>query len=371
MRIIHVIPFLWSGAGNVVSRLAVSQQQRDTVAVVTSGVSKGKSDWAAYRTRLSDANVRHFEIDLFDRDPAVFWRSVPKLRDVFSSFAPDVVHCHSGVPAAAAAAVRDETSLSFHQIGQIHSWGANRPVWMNTMDLWALGQCDRIVCNAKDYRQILLESGIPADRIRSIPWGLPLDEIDEEISPSVGHRGESRPRIGFVGRIEPRKGQLDLVKAFDRLYRTGIEADLELIGPIADTAYAGQIRDVIRDRGLDGRIEMRGQVPSVYQSVTNWDLFVSLSSDEGQGIAILEAMALGVPVVSSDVPGVRDFLVDGENGLMVDFPTSERVAGTIAWALTNREKTAALASRAKEMVRERYRWETTVAEMDHLYSFQS
>ncbi len=158
MRILHLIPFLWSGAGDVVTRLAVSQEQNARVAVVTSGSSRGESDSALYRTRLQNSSVGHFQVDLFDRDPAVFWNSVSKLEGILAEFSPAVVHCHSGVPAAAAAAVRDSGSPGFLQIGQLHSWGEDRPAWMNTMDLWAFGRCDRVVCNSADYRQILLKS---------------------------------------------------------------------------------------------------------------------------------------------------------------------------------------------------------------------
>ena len=88
MRILHLIPFLWSGAGDVVSRLAISQHQNATVGVVTSGSSKGESDWDSYRTRLRDARVSHFQVDLFDRDPNVFWDSVVRLGEVFEEFSP-------------------------------------------------------------------------------------------------------------------------------------------------------------------------------------------------------------------------------------------------------------------------------------------
>lgn len=367
MRILHLIPFLWSGAGDVVTRLAVSQKQKATVAVVTSGNSKGESDWESYRIRLRDSGIGHFQVDLFSRDAAVFWGSVSRLREVVAEFSPDIVHCHSGVPAAAAAAVRDSGSNSFLQIGQLHSWGKGRPEWMNAMDLWALGRCDRIVCNSSDYRQILLKSGISADHIVSIPWGLPLEEIREASSESENSR-PARYRLGFVGRIEPRKGQLVLVEAFDRLRQAGTDANLELIGPLADSSYADQIRSTIKDLALEDCVVMRGKVPNVYANVGDWDLFVSLSSDEGQGMAILEAMALGVPVISSDVPGVRDFLKHRHNGLMVDPPTPERVAETITWALSHWEETRLLASRARDMVEADYKWETTFAGMDRLYS---
>ena len=367
MRILHLIPFLWSGAGDVVTRLAVSQEQNARVAVVTSSSSRGESDSALYRARLQNSGVGHFQVDLFDRDPAVFWNSVSKLEGILAEFSPAVVHCHSGVPAAAAAAVRDGGSPGFLQIGQLHSWGEDRPAWMNTMDLWAFGRCDRIVCNATDYREILLNAGITGELIVSIPWGLPLEEI-RTASSEAKVNASARSRLGFVGRIEPRKRQLTLVEALDRLHRAGTDATLELIGPIADSDYAGQIRLAIRDFALEDRVVMRGEVSSVYADVANWDLFVSLSGDEGQGMAILEAMALGVPVISSAIPGVRDFLKHQHNGLMVDSPTPERVAETMSWALNHREETLEFASRAREMVDEQYRWETTVSGMERLYS---
>ena len=367
MRILHLIPFLWSGAGDVLTRLAVSQRQKATVAVVTSGRSKGESDWESYRTRLNVAGIEHFEIDLFDRAPAVFWQSVSEVREAIANFYPDVVHCHAGVPATAAAIVRDSGPKKFTLIGTLNSWGRNRPEWMDTMDLWGLGRCDRLHCISEDYRQILMKSGIAADRIRLIPWGLALEKIraaSSEDEPSQS----SRKRLGFVGRVEPRKGQLALVEAFDRLRKAGTDAHLELIGPIADRDYAEQIRDTIKARELNDRVVIRGRVSNVYSNVGTWDLFVSLSSDEGQGMAILEAMALGVPVVSSNIAGVRDFLEHQDNGLVVDPPTAERVAETLSWALNHEEETQILASRAKDMVDSHYRWKTTVGSMEQLYS---
>jgi glycogen(starch) synthase len=367
MRILHVIPFLWSGAGDVLTRLALSQKQNATVAVVTSGRSKGESDWESYRTRLNEAGIEHFEIDLFNRDPAVFWQSVSRLRETIAEFSPDLVHCHAGVPSAAAAVVRDSGSKQFTLIGTLNSWGQGRPDWMDTMDLWGFGRCDRLHCISEDYRQILIRSGIAADRIGLIPWGLALDKIrasssENELSQS------SLKRLGFVGRIEPRKGQLPLVEAFDRLRQAGTDANLELIGPIADPDYARQIQTTIKARKLDDHVVMRGRVPNVYSDLSRWDVFVSLSSDEGQGMAILEAMALGVPVVSTDIPGVRDFLKHQENGLVVDPPSPERVAETLSWALSHQEETQALATRAKDMVDSRYRWETTVNSMESFYA---
>lgn len=365
-RILHLIPFLWSGAGDVVTRLAASQRETGTVGIVTSGSSRGQSDWPAYLERMAEAGVHHFEVDLFDRSPDVFWDAVAKLGRIVREFRPDVVHCHAGVPAAGAAAVRS-TGAKFTLIGQLHSWGNDRPDWMNTMDLWGFGRCDRVISNADTYRSILRESGIPHARIVSIPWGLDLERIRSGARPAARRR-RLGAKLGFVGRIEPRKRQLELIDAFGAVAGRGRDLTLELVGPVADAAYGARVTEVVRSRGLESRVDMTGQVRSVYSRVEDWDVFVSLSSDEGQGMAVLEAMALGVPVVATDAPGIRDYLRDGLNGFVPRSVAPDDVADTLEWVLDHPGEMARAVSGARDMVEQQYSWDRTVLGMDALYS---
>ena len=363
MKVLHIIPFLWSGAGNVVTRLAVSQCSRGQVGVVTSGHSRGESDWKVYRDRLEEAGVQHFEIDTFDRNPEVFWSSVRQLCETVTAFEPDTVHCHAGVPAAAAAIVRQEVPVPFRLISHLNSWGTNRPEWMDQMDLWGYGRSDRVICNAEEYRRILRESGVGAERIVAVPWGLPLEEIEEAAGDAPKPPGRV---IGFVGRIEPRKRQLDLVRAINEMPDDGLR--LQLIGPIADSDYATLVREAIVSTGAGPRVSLVGDVSNVYQYIRSWDLFVSLSSDEGQGIAILEAMALGTPVVSTDIPGVREYLIDRQNGLTVPSVEPGDVAATLCWALDHSNEMSNFANQARAMVQDRFRWDATVRAIDSVYA---
>ena len=362
MRVLHVIPFLWSGAGKVLTDLCVSQSAHHDVTIVTSGTSKGMSNWPFYRRRLSNNGITHRRIDFFDRDPAVYWKSVNQLAQLISEIQPDVVHCHSGVPACAAATVRDANPGSFRLISQLHSWGDGRPEWMNTMDLWGFNRSDLIIANAASYRRILIKAGVDKNRIVSLPWGVAPEAL--EVAPATRR---ASGRIGFVGRIEPRKGQLDLVHAFDRLRRKRPNARLELLGPSADVAYTREIEKLIRTQRMSNCVWLGGQVRNVYRHERNWDLFVSMSSDEGQGMAILEAMALGVPVLARNCAGVQDYLRDGENAIALKSNSAETAAQTMQWALDHPEETATLSVRAREMVRSNYAWERTVLGMETIY----
>ena len=365
-RILHVTPFLWSGAGSVITRLCLDQRHQHEVAVVTSGRSKGQTDWHAYVRTLDEARVVRFDVDLFDRDPAVFWRSVEALGRIVRQWRPDVLHAHAGVPACAAALVRRNVRRPLTVVAHLYSWATGRPTWMNDMDMQGFAAADRVVCSAEAYRRILLDAGISRSRIDYVPWGLPLDQLRRAAGGPP--RAGADPVIGFVGRIEPRKRQLDLVQAFARYRSSAAGARLELIGPVADPVYGREIQRCIRALRIGASIDRPGLVRSVATRVSRWDLFVSLSEDEGQGLAVLEAMALGVPVLARRVAGIEDYLRHGATGIVLGAGDPRAVADSIGEAWQVRGTLRAIAGRASRMVDRRYAWETTVRRVQEVYA---
>ncbi|MEZ5319972.1 MAG: glycosyltransferase, partial [Vicinamibacterales bacterium] len=315
--ILHVAPFLWSGAGSVITRLCEDQRSRGPVAIVTTGRAGDLEDWRTYRQRLRRAGVVHHAIDFFHRDAETFWTSAGRLADLLRDLRPAVVHAHAGVPSAGAVVARDVAGLRTRIVGQMYSWAPGRPEWMNRQDAWGFSRTDRVVCSARAYWDQLVGHGVPARRLVYLPWGLPLDDLPWQAPRDRSHRAAHPPVIGFVGRIEPRKGQLELVDAFARVRDAHPGARLELVGPVADERYADDIRRRLARLGLADAVTLTGQVRDVRRHVRTWDLFVSLSADEGQGLAVLEAMALGVVVVARPVAGIADFLEDGRTGLAV------------------------------------------------------
>jgi glycosyltransferase involved in cell wall biosynthesis len=363
--ILHVIPHLWSGAGSVVTRLCEAQRQRGPVAIVTTGRRGDHPDWPAYRTRLRRAGIEHHEIDFFHRDRATYWSSVAALGDLVRDLRPTVIHAHAGVPACAAATVRAATARRIRLIGHMYSWGPNRPEWMNQQDACGFSQCDRVVVSAHAYWTMLEQRGVPAKKLVYVPWGLPLDALTPR---ATTRSARSRaPQIGFVGRIEPRKGQLTLVRAFACVVSTFPGARLTLVGPVADPEYAAAIRAAIDRCDLGRAVTLTGAVRDTAPHIRRWDLFVSLSSDEGQGLAVLEAMALGVPVVARPVAGISDFLTDGKTGFAVPGASAAAAATAMRDALSHPMRMAAVATRARRLVERRYSWERTVKVLERVY----
>src|SRR5687768_14589728 len=80
--VLHVAPFLWSGAGGVITRLCEAQRRTAPVVVVTTGRSGDLDDWRPYRQRLRRAGVTHHSMDFFHRDEQSFWSSASQLADL-------------------------------------------------------------------------------------------------------------------------------------------------------------------------------------------------------------------------------------------------------------------------------------------------
>ena len=357
-------PFLWSGAGGALVRLAEAQRAAGSeVTVVTTGRSRGGSDWPAQRQRLRRAGVAHVRLDFYAREPNVFWPSVEALGRLLARQRPDIAHAHAGVPACALAVCRDRGPWRGAAIGHLNSWGVGRPAWMDTMDAWGLARLDRVVCIARAYQARLAQLGVARARLRYVPWGLDLlDRIPEPRGAS-----EARPIVGFVGRIEPRKNQIAVVEAFARVRRTWPDLALELVGPVADHAYADAVRQAITAAGLDDAVRLTGPVPDVAPFVRRWCAFVSASLDEGQGLAVLEAMALGVPVVAAKARGIEDYL-DVATGVVVARATPAALARGLGQVLARPGQTLARLKRARGLVVRRYRWPVALDALAGVYA---
>ncbi len=173
--------------------------------------------------------------------------------------------------------------------------------------------------------------------------------------------------MGFVGRIEPRKNQVAVVEAFARVRRTWPDLTLELVGPVADYAYADAVRQAITAAGLDDAVSLTGPVPDVAPFVRRWCAFVSASLDEGQGLAVLEAMALGVPVVAAKTRGIEDYM-DMATGVVVARATPAALARGLGQVLARPGQTQARLRRARSLVVRRYRWSVALDALAAVYA---
>ncbi len=189
-------------------------------------------------------------------------------------------------------------------------------------------------------------AGVSTERIVIVPNA--VDASDYE-TPGV-HPGLP---VVFLGRLDPIKDVPTLVAAVGRL--DGVRLDIYGDGPDRPRVTA-----TIARLGLGDRVTLRGPVPRPQAALAAAGLLVLPSLAEGFGLVLIEAMAAGVPVVATDVPGIRDVVTDGRTGLLVPPGDAPGMATAIRRVLDDRPLRDWFVAAAAADVRRRFAWDAVL-----------
>jgi phosphatidylinositol alpha-mannosyltransferase len=189
-----------------------------------------------------------------------------------------------------------------------------------------------------------------------IPNGIDVDRFGGEQVAPIEQYLDGRPNILFVGRLEPRKGFRYLLRALPYIKEEFPRARLLVVGAYLKEEVASHLL-YAREHHLTG-VKFVGRVsdedlPRYYRTC---DVFCAPSTGfESFGIVLLEAMAAGKPVVATDIPGYRDLLADGEEGLLAEPKNEEALAQAIVHILKNPDLQRSMGAEGRAKARQ-YSW---------------
>ena len=165
-----------------------------------------------------------------------------------------------------------------------------------------------------------------------------------------------------VGRCIEAKRQLDLVRAVDRLTDSAVHLAIVGGGP-----QQSRLEQAVRDRGLEERVSVVGRVSpaAIHEYYAAADAYAQVSMYEGMPMTLLEAMASGLPIVGTDVPGIEEF-VDPEIGLLVPPKSPAAIADAMS-ALANVDRRERLGGACVSRVTDRYGIDRTVEAYHEIY----
>jgi glycosyltransferase involved in cell wall biosynthesis len=195
----------------------------------------------------------------------------------------------------------------------------------------------------QDYQRA---DGASQDKLRIIQNG-----IDVDLYAAVAKSEEARPpTVLMIGRIVPIKDIRTFIVAVSLLKRMVPEAIAILIGPEEeDPAYAAGCRALVAQLGLEGTVQFLGRVPDVKTYLGRADVIVLSSISEAQPIALLEAAAMGLPAVTTDVGSCREIIegfaddpVQGRGGFVVPACDPRAMAEALAAILRDRDMRLAM-----------------------------
>jgi len=376
MRILHVVEATIAGVRTHVQVIAAGLDQRRFRSVVACPLRRenacGDDQFVNYLTSVGTPIV-----------PVAMRRSISpradiaalrQLVDVLRSQHFDLIHLHSSkagflgrlaarIAGSSAAVVYSPHGLSF--LGKQSP--AKRQLYL-ALERFAGRLCDRIVAVSAGERQIIAQAGlISPDRIVQIengiaPIALPGEFDRSAMRAALGQPGTA-PLIGTVARLSPQKNPKLFLEAAAQLLRDQPMARFVWCGGgelyAAASAYA-------RELGIEQACHFLGHRNDAHQVLAALDYFWLTSDYEGLPLAPLEAMALRVPIVATDVVGTRDLLASGA-GLLVPRGDAQALAMVTLRLALAPERSAALAAAGHAYYRANGTAERMLGALEQLY----
>ncbi|MFN2453430.1 MAG: glycosyltransferase family 4 protein [Pyrinomonadaceae bacterium] len=177
--------------------------------------------------------------------------------------------------------------------------------------------------------------------------------------------------LGMVGNFYPgvRKDQLTICRALPRLFAAAPHAHFVFVGgrsEIAPELYDDCV-NYCREQGIDGRVHFMGKRADVADVLSSLDVFVFSSLEDTFGIAVVEAMAMGLPTIASDIPPLMEVIGDGEYALNFRTQDAEDLARKLTPLLANSTARAQLGAKAEAWALQQFGINAYISRLTELY----
>jgi glycosyltransferase involved in cell wall biosynthesis len=223
-------------------------------------------------------------------------------------------------------------------------------------------KCDRFVATTGTIVNELKAEGVPAGCIVQLPNGVETDLID----PKSGYNFGKTVRVTFVGRLHDQKGLDILFQGFSKLCEkfSSLDIQLQLVG---DGPLRNNLLSLAKQLKIDAKVNFVGKTDRVYSYLKETDIFVLPSRAEGMSNALLEAMAFGLPVIVSNIPGNALLVQNEKNGLVFETENSDALVEALSLCLNDSAFRERMGKAARSTIEEKYSLESVAERYIALY----
>lgn len=323
MRVLQVLPSLHvGGVERGVIDLSRAMKKRGEYPVVMSSGGELVGE-------LQKIGVPHYTLPVHKKSLLAL-SLVPDIVDVIQRERIEIVHARSRVPAWLAWLAARKAGVPF--VTTCHGYYSHHP--LSTVMGWG----KRVIAISQVIgRHMIDDFGVAPERIRLVHRGVDLSQFSYQ--PWNKREKNLTLRIVNVGRLSPIKGQVEFLKSI-HLLKQKIQKPLEvwLVGSEGKgkTKYTELVRKTIKQLDLESCVQLLGTRRDIPELISKADLLVlSTLVPEAFGRVIVEAGAVGTPVIATRLGGLLDIVDSGENGLLVEPGDVKGMAGAMQDILTN------------------------------------
>jgi glycosyltransferase involved in cell wall biosynthesis len=359
MKLVHVLaPATFGGLERVVHALATGQRRRghDVHVIVLVEPDTAEPLIAA---QLRDDGVPVISITLPGR---AYWTQLRRLREHFARLTPDVIHTHGYLPDVLSTLLMPRVSA--RRASTVHGFvgSTRRGRLYEWLQCRAYRWVDAVAVSQKLAKD-LVQRGVPAGRVHVIANA--AVPIENRLSRQAAREHLGIPSasftIGWVGRVSREKGLDVLIDALPAL--RDLDARVTVIG---DGPERAALDDRARRIAEGTPVAWAGIIPDAARFLRAFDVVVISSRTEGTPMVLLEAMAVGVPVVTTAVGGIPD-VVTKEEAILVPSENPAALAAAIRSVHADRAAAIERAQRAVLRLATSFSAENWLAQYDQLY----
>jgi glycosyltransferase involved in cell wall biosynthesis len=330
MKILHLISSLKTGGAErlLVDICKANDYGKNSIAVV---IINDVVDHGL----LSELKVTGAQVIEYKRRPGgAKLKYILLARNLIKQLKPQILHMHGDMVVFFG---------SFASLGMCHKTVCT----LHATNLWraslkgkitkyiAIKLIDRFIAISEAVKDdFMLGTSMNGQNIKVVPNGIPLEKFRRR------EQSSDSSEIICVARLESeKKGQDILIRALSILKNDGIECFCKFVGEGESIEY---LEALAKKYSLADNIEFLGNRSDVPELLANAGIFVLPSRHEGFGIAIIEAMAAGIPVIASSIDGPREIITNGQNGLLFESDNEVDLAEKIKMLMDDNKLTKKL-----------------------------
>ncbi len=290
-------------------------------------------------------------------DPRSFFR----LKSLFDELQARIVHFHNPMPlfTGLPSAMRSHVTARVMTEHNIYYPGRTGGRLSSFLYLMLRRKLDAVIACSQEVRENNLHSLDP-EKLITVSNGVDLVQFE----PRNSRTPTDSYQIGTVGSLTPKKGYGYLIEAIGILASREIPAELTFVG---DGPLRGELEHQVIKSGLGEKVHFSGTTTDVSKSLETFDVFAGSSLREGLPLVVLEAMASGKPVVTTDVGGNGEAVIDGTTGLLVPPCDPHALADALEVLWKDGGKREAMGIAGRERVEQHFSASKMVAETEKIY----
>lgn len=303
-----------------------------------------------------------------------------KIKEIIEEFQPDIVHTHAAKAGALGRKAAKACGVpiivhTFH--GHVfHSYFGRTKTWLyKTIERRLAKYSTGIIAISPLQKEELssVHHICNPDKIKVIPLGFDLMKFQENLSEKRNETrlkwnlSEEEVAVAIIGRLAPIKNHHLFLDVIELLAQKGTKARYFIVGD-------GQEKNSIEQRAKELestyglKIELTSWIKDIATFNAGMDIICLSSDNEGTPVSLIEAQASGIPVISTDVGGVKDILEEGETGFIVPKKDAKAFGEKLQLLIENKEIRYKMSQNGWNFVRDKFHYTTLVKNMENYYT---